>query len=187
MKGQAVVHSKGKDDWETPAWLFEYFNTKYNFGLDAAASLDNALCKKYFTEEDDALKQSWRGYGNVFVNPPYSLNQKFIEKIIDELDGIFTVCALVPSRTDTRWFHDLVLNLVDEIWFIRGRLKFSNSENSAPFPSCVLIFKNPFYDVIKPLFKIPEIYSLEKPKDGRYKSTFRRDTSNVRNNKFIEM
>ena len=167
MKGQKVVHSKGKDDWKTPIWLFNYFNRDWKFGLDAAADDYNFLCPKYFTAEDDALKQSWKGYGNVFVNPPYSLNQKFIEKIVDELDGTFTVVALVPSRTDTKWWHDLVLGVAEEIYFIKGRLKFSDSKNSAPFPSCVLIFNsgvNPAGE-----YFMPAVYSLEIPKNhGKY-------------------
>lgn len=171
MKGQAVVHSRGKDDWQTPAWLFNYFNKIYNFELDAAADVRNSLCDAFFDEQDDALKQSWKGYGNIFVNPPYSLNQKFIEKIVDELDGTFTVCALVPSRTDVRWFHDLALICAEKIYFIKGRLKFSNAEAGAPFPSCVLVFKNPLKDVIT----APLIFSLEKPKDVRLKPTCRTD------------
>lgn len=161
MKGQSVVHSKGKDDWTTPIWLFNFFNKDFKFGLDAAASDSNFLCPNYFTEEDDALKQSWKGYGNVFVNPPYSLNQKFIEKIIDELDGSFHVVALVPARTDVRWFHDYVLYAASEVWFIKGRLKFSNSENSAPFPSMAVVFR----DCVNS--KGPHIYSLETPKNVR--------------------
>ena len=170
MKGQKVVHSSsntgGSDEWTTPEWLYDYFYKDYKFGLDAAASDSNFLCLNYFTEQDDALKQSWKGYGNVFVNPPYSKNQQFLEKIIDELDGTFSVIALVPSRTDTRWWHDLVMPCASEIWFIKGRLKFSNSQNSAPFPSCVLRFKysEPNKDYL------PKIYSLAKPKSyGRHK------------------
>lgn len=165
MKGQKVVHSKGKDDWQTPIWLFNYFKKIYNFQLDAAADKDNALCADFFDEDQNALEQTWRGYGNIFVNPPYSQNQSFLEKIVDELDGTFTIAALVPSRTDTRWFHDLALTTAETIWFIKGRLKFSDSENSAPFPSCVLIFRNPLKDVITS----PIIHSLEKPKDVRHK------------------
>ena len=52
-----------------------------------------------------------------------------------------TVGMLLPARTDTKWFHDYIYNKA-EIRFIKGRLKFGNSKNSAPFPSMVAIFRN---------------------------------------------
>ena len=48
------------------------------------------------------------------------------------------VVMLLPARTDTRWFHDYCIK--GNIEFLRGRLKFGNSENSAPFPSMIVIF-----------------------------------------------
>ena len=51
-----------------------------------------------------------------------------------------TVVMLLPSRTDTKWFHDYIYNKA-EIRFIKGRLKFKNSSNSAPFPSMIVIFR----------------------------------------------
>ena len=165
MKGRDVVHSSTSDEWETPEWLFDYFDNKYNFGLDAAASDKNRLCTKWFTEEDNALKQSWKGYGNVFVNPPYSKNQQFLEKIVDELDGSFYIVTLIPARTDTKYFHDLILSTAEQLYFIKGRLKFSEAKNSAPFPSCVVIFKAQTKDQIC----CPAIRSLEKPKNVRHK------------------
>ena len=51
-----------------------------------------------------------------------------------------TVVMLIPSRTDTKWFHNYIYGIA-EIRFIKGRLKFGNSKNSAPFPSMVVIFR----------------------------------------------
>ena len=49
---------------------------------------------------------------------------------------------LIPSRTDTRWFHEYVYQKSNvEIRFIKGRLKFGGAKNSAPFPSMILIFR----------------------------------------------
>ena len=53
--------------------------------------------------------------------------------------GGATVVMLLPARTDTRWFHDYIYGKA-EVRFIRGRLKFGGSKNSAPFPSMVVIF-----------------------------------------------
>ncbi len=47
---------------------------------------------------------------------------------------------LLPARTDTKWFHEYVLHKA-EIRFIKGRLKFGDGNNSAPFPSMVVIYR----------------------------------------------
>lgn len=169
MKGQAVVHSKGKDDWRTPAWLYKLLDEEFEFGLDAAACEDSALAMSYFSEEIDAMKYSWSGYGNVFVNPPYSLNAEFIQKAYEQsIEKRFPiVVCLIPSRTDTRFWHEYVMKAA-EIRFIKGRLKFSDggSEaiNCAPFPSCVVIF-----DHENTTGSGPRISTIEQPKHGRHK------------------
>ena len=80
------------------------------------------------------------GY-RVFCNPPYSQISKWVEKAFYESKTDNTVIVLlIPSRTDTRYFHDYIYNRA-EIRFIKGRLKFGESINSAPFPSMVVIFR----------------------------------------------
>ena len=59
------------------------------------------------------------------------------------LEGAKVVC-LVPSRTDTVWWHEYAVK--GEISFIRGRLKFGNSKQPAPFPSAIVIFKGEIYE-----------------------------------------
>ena len=49
------------------------------------------------------------------------------------------VVMLIPARTDTKYWHNYVMK-ADEIHFVKGRLKFGDSENSAPFPSAVIVF-----------------------------------------------
>ena len=48
---------------------------------------------------------------------------------------------LIPARTDTKYFHNYIYKKATEIRFIKGRLKFGDAKNSAPFPSMVVIFK----------------------------------------------
>lgn len=48
---------------------------------------------------------------------------------------------LIPARTDTKYFHDHIYHKA-EIRFIKGRLKFGDSKNSAPFPSMLVIYEN---------------------------------------------
>lgn len=65
------VHFSSKTDmWATPQDLFDSLNKKYKFNLDPCATKENAKCKKFFTEEENGLKKSWKGK-RVFMNPPY--------------------------------------------------------------------------------------------------------------------
>jgi phage N-6-adenine-methyltransferase len=110
----------------------------HNFDLDVCALPENAKCKKYFTPEIDGLKQEWTGA--VWCNPPYGRQIKhWIKKGYESSLKGAKVVMLIPARTDTTYWHDYVMK--GEIEFIRGRLKFGDSKNSAPFPSAVVIFK----------------------------------------------
>ena len=73
------------------------------------------------------------------MNPPYGREiGAWMKKAYESsLQGAMVVC-LVPARTDTKWWHDYAIK--GEIEFIRGRLKFGKSKNSAPFPSAVVVF-----------------------------------------------
>jgi len=134
------MFSSKTDLWSTPQDFYEELNREFNFNLDPCANEDNAKCEKYFTEENDGLMQNWEGF-TVFCNPPYGREiPKWVEKCSNEgqKDGT-TVVMLIPSRTDTRWFHNYIYGK-SEIRFIKGRLKFGECKNSAPFPSMVVIF-----------------------------------------------
>jgi phage N-6-adenine-methyltransferase len=129
--------SSNSDRWETPQKLFDELNQKYNFELDVCALPENAKCENYFTPEVDGLKQDWAGV--CWMNPPYGREiGKWMKKALESSrNGAIVVC-LVPARTDTAWWHDYAMK--GEIEFIRGRLKFGNSKNSAPFPSAIVVF-----------------------------------------------
>lgn len=82
------------------------------------------------------------GGGSNYVNPPYGNEiPKWIKKGYEESQKGKTVVFLIPSRTDTKWWHDYCMK-ADEIRFIKGRLKFDEHENSAPFPSALVIFRS---------------------------------------------
>lgn len=136
-----LMFSSVKDDWETPQDLFDELDDEFHFTLDAASSDLNAKCEKHYTVEDDGLSQSWAG-NNVFLNPPYGRNMKdWMRKAYEESQAEnTTVVVLVPARTDTAWFHDYVYGKA-ELRFLRGRLKFGGCENSAPFPSLVVVYR----------------------------------------------
>ena len=142
MTNIEVMFSSKNNDWSTPQDFFDNLNQEFNFTLDPCADIYNHKCEKYYTEEDDGLSKSWEGE-IVFCNPPYSDCALWIEKCYNEAQKPnTTIVALIPARTDTRYFHKYIYNKA-EIRFIKGRLKFGNSKNSAPFPSMIVIYRGP--------------------------------------------
>lgn len=138
LMNKSVHFSSATDLWATPQAFFDELNKEFGFELDVCALPENAKCEKYYTPEIDGLKQQWRGI--CWMNPPYGREiGAWMEKAYESsLEGATVVC-LVPARTDTRWFHDFAMR--GEIRFIKGRLKFGDSKNSAPFPSAVVVFR----------------------------------------------
>lgn len=135
----AIVHFSSKSDlWETPADLFQRLNDEFHFDLDVCALPANAKCRRYFTPDQDGLKQRWTGC--CWMNPPYGhAIKKWMRKAWEESQRGVTVVCLLPARTDTGWWHEYAK--LGEVRFLRGRLKFSNSANSAPFPSAIVVFR----------------------------------------------
>ena len=136
-----LMFSSNDMTFSTPQDFFDRLNEEFNFTLDPCCVKETAKCKTYFTPEIDGLTQSWEGY-TVFMNPPYGREiGRWLKKAYEEsLKGTTVVC-LIPARTDTKYWHDYCMN-ADEIRFVKGRLKFGNSTNSAPFPSAVIVFRN---------------------------------------------
>lgn len=134
------LFSSGKNDWETPQDLFDELDAEFHFTLDPCATPETAKCIKYYTEAEDGLRQDWSGEV-VFCNPPYSDRQQteWVRKCWEHWRSGGTAAMLIPARTDTKRFHDYIWNQA-EIRFIKGRLHFGNSQNSAPFPSMIVIF-----------------------------------------------
>jgi len=129
-------------EWATPQDFFDKLDGEFNFNLDPCATSENAKCPIYFTKKENGLIQAW--FGRVFMNPPYGreigkwIRKAYLESLRPET---FVVC-LIPSRTDTKWWHKYVMK-AKEIRFIRGRLKFVGVEgvkHPAMFPSAVVIF-----------------------------------------------
>ena len=133
------LFTSNTDLWATPQHFFDKLNQRFNFDLDVCALPENAKCKNYFTPEIDGLKQDWNG--TCFMNPPYGREiGKWVEKAYNEAQKGNVIVALLPARTDTKWFHDHIYMMYGvEFELLKGRLKFGNSKNSAPFPSMVVV------------------------------------------------
>lgn len=136
-----VMFMSKRVEWATPSELFSKLNRLFHFTLDPCALPHNAKCAKYYTPHDDGLRQDWGGE-IVFCNPPYGKHiTDWVRKCSEEsMKPDTVVVALLPARTDTRWFHDHIYNKVKAIHFVRGRLKFGGAKTSAPFPSMIVVF-----------------------------------------------
>jgi len=138
----SVHFSSEKMDWETPQDFFDGLHSEFGFDLDVACTRDNCKCMSgLFVDGFDALSEDWNHHGyTMWMNPPYGREiGKWMKKAYEESQKGCTVVCLVPSRTDTKWWHDYAMK--GEIRFIKGRLKFGGHKNSAPFPSAVVIFR----------------------------------------------
>lgn len=134
------VHFSSKtEEWYTPQDFFDALDVEFAFTLDPCATKENTKCTKFYTQEEDGLSKDWSGE-RVFCNPPYGRAiGGWVEKCAR--GGSELAVMLIPARTDTKWWHEYIQGKA-EVRFIKGRLKFGGSKNSAPFPSAVVIFRN---------------------------------------------
>ena len=137
-----VMFSSKTDEWSTPNDFFQDLDREFQFTLDPCSTDENAKCEYHFTKVDDGLHKNWGGQ-TVFCNPPYGrVIGKWVQKAYEESQKPnTTVVMLLPSRTDTKWFHEYIYGKA-EIRFVRGRLRFGGSTHNAPFPSMVVVFRN---------------------------------------------
>ncbi len=135
----------GKQDQGTPLDLFAALDAEFGFDLDAAANAENTLCTRYWTEDDDALKQSWAVPfpGAAYCNPPYGrgITEAFLDKGYRESEAHRqAVVMLVPAAVGSKWFVSHIVQRAAEIRFISGRLKFRGQPRNALFDCVVVVF-----------------------------------------------
>jgi site-specific DNA-methyltransferase (adenine-specific) len=137
----SVHFSSATCEWATPQDLFDRLHAIHQFTLDPCATAENAKCAAFFTKEQDGLQQPW--HGRVWLNPPYGrsigLWMAKAKKVVLSGEAELVV-ALVPSRTDTRWWNDHVKGA--EVQFLQGRLRFGDAKTNAPFPSALVTFRD---------------------------------------------
>ena len=140
-----LANIKKHDNWETPKNLFLDAISTFDVHptLDVCATRKNSKCINYITEKEDSLVFEWKE--DVFMNPPYSRVNEFMKKAYyqHKKHGI-TILILVFAKTDTKFWHSFVEEKA-EVHFIKGRIKFLKdgieSSNSAPYPSCWIIYR----------------------------------------------
>ena len=124
-----ALFSSANDSWSTPTDVYNKLNQEFNFNFDPCPLNDNPTF--------DGLSLDWGT--STFVNPPFSNIKEWCKKSYEEYKKGKLIVMLIPSRTDTRYWHDYIMNATD-IRFIKGRLKFGGSKNSAPIPSVIIVF-----------------------------------------------
>lgn len=125
---KSVLFRSQSVEWQTPLAVYEKLHSEFQFDFDPCAS-DAA--------DDGLTVGSWKGK-RAFCNPPYGPGLgEWLERGLEADLAVF----LLPARTDTKWFHDLVIPKAKEIRFIKGRLKFGSATENAPFPSMLVIFR----------------------------------------------
>lgn len=150
----AVHFSSESGTWSTPRPFFAQLDREFHFTLDVCAMPETALCPHYYTPplgmdyeclwpgraECDAFAHEWRGL--CWMNPPYGreIGVWVAQAFHAAQAGHATVVCLLPSRTDTAWWHDFVMR-ASEVRLVRGRLKFGGATSGAPFPSAVVVFR----------------------------------------------
>ena len=127
------------DSWSTPKKLKDELQEEFNFD-------DFDPCPLNENPDFDGLSIEWAN--RCFVNPPYSKLKStkknglgWVEKAHLEAQKDKLIVMLIPSRTDTQWFHEIILENNYEVRFLRGRVKFGDKGQPAPFPSMLVIFK----------------------------------------------
>lgn len=136
------------ESWNTPKWLFNFLNEKYNFTLDAAASEKNTKCANFYSKENSAFGKVWRG--NVFLNPPYGDKEgpsttKWIEEafIQCKTGNCNLVCLVIPLKPDTNYYHDYIRygNLIEEDRFEDPRGKIGIYQEREGFKVNVEVYE----------------------------------------------
>ena len=135
MKQSYIQKSKPSDHYQTPERVFDILHEQ---GLNAKHFFDPCPFHSSF----DGLEGSWHKWN--YVNPPYSLLEKFIEKAYDEFENKnnFSI-LLLPVKSDKDWWHDYIIkpHFNFKIIWIRGRLKFKNTNNPSPNPHCLVVMQ----------------------------------------------
>lgn len=132
--------------WETPPEVFNPIHKEFGFTLDVCAIAENAKCARFFSPVENGLLQDWSGEV-CWCNPPYGTQvQKWCKKALLESRKGATTVLLIPCKTNTNWWHDLIIPHA-EVRFLRGRVKFIQKGiqygQALPWPLAFVIYRPP--------------------------------------------
>lgn len=134
-----IQGTRDSDNYATPLAFYNKLNDEFNFDFDP--------CPFKHDMSWNGLDVDW--IGNVYVNPPYSNIEPFVSKAIIEIDkgNCDMAVFLIPIRSDTKYWHNLIMEKASEIRFVKGRLNFNESKSPAPFPVVLVIFNREKSDI----------------------------------------
>lgn len=149
------VYEQRTDEYATPKEIILPLSRSIDrFDLDPCAGAEEIPHAAHtYQKEDDGLSQDW--FGKVWVNPPYSELDSWIDKIISEQSNTECIIALVPDRINADWFQKGV-NHANIVCFHDGCISFGNSSDTAPFGSIYLVYGNPPQETIQQLNNLGE-------------------------------
>jgi transcriptional regulator with XRE-family HTH domain len=139
-------NSSTSENWETPQKLLEQLYSAFGaFDLAPCSPSSNrrtapVRAKVYYTQDDDGLSLPW--FGTVYMNAPYGRrlhNWTAKAKAEVEQGSAEVVVGLLAARPDTSYWHRDIAGSAS-VLFLRGRLRFGNAEQVAPFPSCLVVW-----------------------------------------------
>jgi len=158
-----ILYSSNTSDWITPPQIVQLvckvFGELEGIDLDPCADVNKSIPAKqhYIPPTSNGLTEPW--WGRVYMNPPYGKDIiNWVCKLKDEYENeerIYEAIALVPARVDTQWWQ--VLSNYP-VCFIKGRLRFSGHNNSAPFPSAVIYLGGNVQKFIEIFFVVGTVY-----------------------------
>lgn len=149
----AATFSSATDNWPTPQAFYDALDAEFGFTVDACSSTLNHKAPTYYALDHadptrrDGLAGDWAAdaaatQGRVWMNPPYGKSiEQWMRKAHAAARAGATVVTLVPVRSSSRWWHELVLATGAEVRYVQGRLTFGDAKNSAPFASAVVIYR----------------------------------------------
>ncbi len=114
-----------KDEWQTPDWLWQGIDEHVTINLDPCAGPDTEIGETnwHIGRGEDGLEEDW--FGTVFVNPPFSDKNDWMDKIHQELSNTDLVFLVTPDSTDVQsWWHDGIVPHADYVWFSEGRISY---------------------------------------------------------------
>lgn len=142
-----VSYNSGNNEWYTPKEFIDAAAAAMgSIDTDPASSdIANKIvgANQYYTIETNGLDKDW--IGNVWLNPPYSsdLIDKFIDKLVLEVDNGNTKQAivLVNNATETGWFGKIVKK-ASAICFPKSRVKFymPDGKTGAPLQGQAVLY-----------------------------------------------
>jgi len=170
-----LILSSDYQDWATPQslvqWIETYFSIPGGFDLDVCATSSSAKCGEYFTAEENALTKNWKG--DCWMNPPYNDQETWLNyawKMTHEIKASSVYC-LIPARTDTKLFHELIMKRASAVYFIKGRIHFQrpgrHTDSGSTHPSMLVIFKRKLRAKRTRQRRGPQMHLLDIPSPQR--------------------